>query len=356
MYITSSFLLMYYLTLEKSLFARDKNFIRRLLERSASYVPEAYDTSSLCNVTFDLGMCPCKRTVLVPLPQGSPGRFASSDEVFRRMKDVFGESTCGDWATFRGPGQRVLSYSVYGDFPSEYYTGMDFIVPRASEVYPGWNVRFYHRLDVSNATVKDWICKLACKYPHFDSCHAERLPVLGNVTKFIGRMWRFATVGDPLVDRYVLRDSDSPILQREVDAVNEWLQSGKCFHVMRDHPFHGTFMLAGLWGGCGDWQRETIREIRDLIMLTGDRYDADQEGLAVSFARNILWPVAQSNVTIHDSYFCKSYSGSHPFPSQRVNSDFVGQRSYLKEFRGEKISTECPVECRPRQHLDWLYC
>lgn len=34
-------------------------------------------------------------------------------------------------------------------------------------------------------------------------------------------------VGDPLVEKYLMRDTDSPILQREVEAVHDWLHSGK---------------------------------------------------------------------------------------------------------------------------------
>ena len=40
--------------------------------------------------------------------------------------------------------------------------------------------------------------------------------------------------------------------QRERDAVNEWLRSNKTFHLMRDHPWHGSEILAGMWGG---WNR-----------------------------------------------------------------------------------------------------
>lgn len=34
-------------------------------------------------------------------------------------------------------------------------------------------------------------------------------------------------MGDPLVEKYLMRDTDSPILQREVEAVHDWLHSGK---------------------------------------------------------------------------------------------------------------------------------
>ena len=38
---------------------------------------------------------------------------------------------------------------------------------------------------------------------------------------------------------------DSWVLDREVAAVQEWVGSGRTFHVMRDHPNHKAVMLAG---------------------------------------------------------------------------------------------------------------
>ena len=61
----------------------------------------------------------------------------------------------------------------------------------------------------------------------------------------VGRAWRFAVLGDPTVDLFLSRDSDSWVLDREVTAVQEWLLSGRTFHVMRDHPNHKAVMLAG---------------------------------------------------------------------------------------------------------------
>ncbi|XP_053638593.2 uncharacterized protein [Cherax quadricarinatus] len=61
-------------------------------------------------------------------------------------------------------------------------------------------------------------------------------------------MWRLAPMGDAQVTVLLPRDTDSMIIQREVDAVREWLSSGKQFHIMRDHPKHDSLLLAGLWG------------------------------------------------------------------------------------------------------------
>lgn len=35
-------------------------------------------------------------------------------------------------------------------------------------------------------------------------------------------------------------------------AVDEWLESGKMFHVMRDHPGHNMHILCGMWGARWD--------------------------------------------------------------------------------------------------------
>jgi hypothetical protein len=46
---------------------------------------------------------------------------------------------------------------------------------------------------------------------------------------------------DDMVDILMSRDSDSPIINREEDAVLEWFASDKTFHIMRDHPAHCVF-------------------------------------------------------------------------------------------------------------------
>ena len=60
------------------------------------------------------------------------------------------------------------------------------------------------------------------------------------------RMYRYLVMLDPLVDTFISRDVDSIIWRREVDAVNQWLESNYTFHLMRDHATHGSIMLAGL--------------------------------------------------------------------------------------------------------------
>lgn len=59
-------------------------------------------------------------------------------------------------------------------------------------------------------------------------------------------MFRYLVAFNPDVDLFISRDADSMIRQREVDAVEQWLQSNHVtFHVMRDNIGHDAFMLAG---------------------------------------------------------------------------------------------------------------
>ena len=59
---------------------------------------------------------------------------------------------------------------------------------------------------------------------------------------------RYLPLLDPTVDLMVSRDLDSRLTTREQTAVEDWLNTGLAFHVMRDNPQHGTEILGGMWG------------------------------------------------------------------------------------------------------------
>ena len=74
--------------------------------------------------------------------------------------------------------------------------------------------------------------------------------------------WRFLPPLDPQVSLFLCRDLDSRITAREVAAVEEWLQSGREIHSMRDHPAHTTPLLGAAWGA-----RITEDNIRHKVAL-----------------------------------------------------------------------------------------
>ncbi|KAK3875037.1 hypothetical protein Pcinc_020071 [Petrolisthes cinctipes] len=159
-----------------------------------------------CQQVVHLGLCGCNRTQ----------KLATCPPQVTKHTD---QSTCGSTATLRGPGQKVVSYVVFGKFPSAYYNGLEKLVYEVPKFYPGWSMRVH--LNWAQDNLRDWACALACNNSHLDICNVQNLPGIGNVNESFAMTWRFSVMGDPLVNRYIVRDSDTPVIQREVDAVNE---------------------------------------------------------------------------------------------------------------------------------------
>ncbi|KAK3875034.1 hypothetical protein Pcinc_020068 [Petrolisthes cinctipes] len=287
-----------------------------------------------CQQVVHLELCGCNRTQ----------QLATCPPQVTKYTD---QSTCGSTATLRGPGQKVVSYVVYGRFPNAYYNGLEKLVYEVPKFYPGWSMRVH--LNWAQDNLRDWACALACNNSHLDICNVQNLPGIGNVNESFAMTWRFSVMGDPLVNRYIVRDSDTPLIQREVDAVNEWIRLGTCFHTMRDHIAHRSPVMGGMWGGCNYWQPSKNKEIRTILFLSRKKYGGDQNALTT-----YLLPWAKENMTSHASYPCKQFPGSLPFPTRRVSGTFVGSRNY--RMRNDTIFRQCPWECRPKLHKDWEMC
>lgn len=61
----------------------------------------------------------------------------------------------------------------------------------------------------------------------------------------------------------------------------------------------------------------------------------------------------------HDSYCCGiNFSQStRPFPSRRNSTEYVGNILISSTLESDDpLIRECPEDCRPPSHLDWIYC
>lgn len=258
-------------------------------------------------------------------------------------------SSCGTFSTLRGPHQKVVSYSFYGDTKSGYFKGVSINTKSIAKLYPGWTVRLYHNISPKNPEGMKDLCSLFCTYSNLDECYVEDLErsFIDLQSKF-GMLWRFMVMGDPTVDVFAVRDLDSPVYQREVDAVSDWLATNKTFHIMRDNPAHVTHILGGMWGArnTNDNLKE-MQEMRQKILDGGSSWFKSFDQLLLS---RIVWPIAKSNMVAHDSFLCQAFEGTKPWPSKRSNFTFVG------DMEGLYIRQTCPEECRPLDHKDWIYC
>ncbi|XP_064099258.1 uncharacterized protein LOC135210304 [Macrobrachium nipponense] len=362
-------------------------------------LPNTFQVYPWQMVAYDESNCGC--------PRYGPPILRESDQ-----------SLCSDWSTSRGLGQKVVSYSLYGNrnntqVNKKYYMSVEDRLKEVDKFYKGFIVRLYHNLSSSDRESREFLCHMYCTYPFFDPCQVENLyhqvpktnPDLRrshsskiNLPKFqmhnskikkdrmrsslidrlgpidsnaelanegpksyqvllVGKMWRFLVMGDPLVSEFLVRDVDSSILEREVAAVEQWLyNSTALLHVMRDHPSHNGVMLAGLWGGSRARAGHRLSGLLWEMLKWPPRniWDYDQVLL-----RRVVWPEVTNDVLVHDSYFCgnrrfQSKHRSEPFPTRRDGRYFVGWGP-LRDAELDGISI-CPRQCRPVNHQDWILC
>ena len=72
------------------------------------------------------------------------------------------------------------------------------------------------------------------------------------------------------------------------------------------------------------------------------------------FLKKYVWPWAKYDAMQHDSYFCKKYSRTRPFPIRRKNETNNFMAAVVAQ--NQYIWKKCPEKCRPKEHQDWEYC
>ena len=180
--------------------------------------------------------------------------------------------------------KKIISFSLWGNNPI-YTQGAIRNAELAKEVYPDWICRYY----VGKSTPNDIIEKL--KY--FDNTEVIEMDNDGDWT---GMFWRFYPAGENDVDVVIVRDCDSRLNNRERDAVNEWLNSDKGFHIMRDHPYHTTAILGGMWGSKKGVTPNIKQQMETYVK--GNFWQVDQ-----NFLRDIIYPIVKNNSLVHDEFF-----------------------------------------------------
>ena len=248
---------------------------------------------------------------------------------------------------------RIIAMSVFGKSP-RYCRGMlsNLIIIYNQQFFKGWKIRIYYDLSVPYQLLHMARILGAELYLMQDTRSID------SAVDTSGTFWRFLVFWDERITRFLLRDSDARLWERDESAVGEWVQSGHLFHVQRDHPFHHTEIMGGMWGTVGgaiDTRSKLISVAVPKKIETGEiRYGDDQTWLVET-----LWPFVRNYTLAHDSFFCKRFLCAEIIghPNQRKSlQDFVGN-AYEPENRytGRFIDKGAfaPVECR--RNAAWEY-
>jgi hypothetical protein len=200
--------------------------------------------------------------------------------------------------------KKLITFSLWGSNP-KYTVGAIRNAVLANTIYPGWVCRYYIGKSVPNEIVQT--------LKNFNNVEIIEMEEEGN---WSGMFWRFYPASEQDVDVMISRDCDSRLSLREKLAVDEWLKSDKGFHIMRDHPWHGTHILGGMWGVKKGVLPQMKNEIDNFVK--GEFWQVDQ-----NFLSRVIYPLVKENTMVHDEFF-NFDNHKIKFPSERINKEFVG--------------------------------
>jgi hypothetical protein len=194
-----------------------------------------------------------------------------------------------------GPGpsptarKDVIAFSLWGS--NAFYTLGAIENARLTKAsYPGWIARFYHDQSVP----RDVLERLKDE-------GAELVEMAAHRETQLGPFWRFMASDDPEARRFLCRDTDSRLGERERLAVEAWVGSGRDFHVMRDHPFHCELVLGGMWGARANVLPSMTEASASWVAIDPQRLNTRYDDQR--FLRFVVWPLIRDRSLTHDSSY-----------------------------------------------------
>jgi len=210
--------------------------------------------------------------------------------------------------------KKVVSFCLYG-YVDYYRKGALRNLELCKIHYPDWEVWMY----VSPSIPKEVITSLKDAGAKIHIIEDEDTPFFMN--------YRYFPASDASVDYAIFRDTDSRVDEREAAAVNEWINSGKGLHIMRDHPWHGPaklhhMMMGGMWGVKCD----KLRDAKDIILTNKITCNHGYDQYLIT---KFFYPRFAEDYIAHDEFFEKT-----KWPLPRVKRFIQGYNREMYLFTG----------------------
>lgn len=212
--------------------------------------------------------------------------------------------------------KNVVAFSLWGE-KSIYWVGAKENIKLVKKYFPDWICRFY----VDKNCNQDLIDTL--RGDNVEVILVESNKTHQNSYFHNGMLWRFEASEDENVDIFLSRDCDSRISEREFLAIKEWLLSDKDFHVMRDHPYHTTPILGGMWG-CRNGIMRRIGLSKLISGWSGNERSTYSYGIDQDFLREVIYPLVKETTFEHSEFNISYGNIINKFPSNRIDYEFVG--------------------------------
>ena len=226
--------------------------------------------------------------------------------------------------------KNVISFCLWGN-NLKYTLGAIKNCDLADKYFPGWICRFYIGEDIPHPIVDQLR----------ERGNVELIHMSGPCDR-TAMFWRFLAASDPEVNAMLSRDTDSRLCAREAAAVNEWMESNKDFHIIRDHPYHATEIMGGIWGVRNGLLSNMKNMVEDYKKV--NFWQVDQ-----NFLKEKIYPLVHTHALVHDPFFEKK-----PFPVERnYNSSvrFIGEVfDEHEQFNSDDITVLKQAEIEYRKY------
>lgn len=230
------------------------------------------------------------------------GRKLLKAEEVNAMK-IARESPSVDLMQFARGSDRVISFALPDANPAV-AIGAVANAKLAQSIYPGWKCRLYVAQSVPN-TIKSALRAQGADVIEASEQHADVPPAL----------WGCLAADDISVGVFLCRSCTSRLSAKDADATNDWLNSGKRAHVMRDHVLHRNLVLPGMWGARTDHPLFVSARVDRFMHAYGN----PPRGREQRFLDCEIWPAICDDCLIHDSYY--DLFGAQRFPVMGKGSD-----------------------------------
>lgn len=211
---------------------------------------------------------------------------------------------------------KVITFSLWGK-ESRYTVGAIKNAILAQTFYPDFECWFYiHKETVPQDVIED-IDNLT---------NTKIIFKTGNLLECKPMCWRFEAIDNPNVDVMMPRDTDTRIFIREKMAVNEWLNSDKLFHIMRDHKkYHRHKIFGGMFG------TKKIPSIKWKTIIDKLQQNKNTRNYDLVVLNNIIKKIKNNDIMVHSPYslFPEEHVRDFPLHYRDDNYNFVG--CYIQE-------------------------
>ena len=219
--------------------------------------------------------------------------------------------------------KKVVSFCLYGE-KRTYLIGMKENLILGKEYFKDWEIRIYHNDTVPQSYLNEYkelggIC-IPCKN------------VGTNKLNWEGMFWRWYPIDDKTVHYWLSRDADSRLSLREFKIVNEWINSEKTLHSIRDHRCHFNYIMGGLFGINNKLfhERYKLKKVPDIIKDLSKTYKERPYNVDQIFLNEDLQKIIGKDIMAHISNCGRRiYDSDIEIPPS--NPNFIGKQYRLTD-------------------------